>query len=272
MLIDTHCHLNIITKDNFDQPLTPKDIDIAKQIIDQANDYGINIILNVGTSLIESINCIDLAKKFPSVYAAIGIHPNDLNDNWLSDINKLKSLLEKNMSNNNELKIKAIGECGLDYHYPDYDIKKQKQGFIAQVELALEYDLPLVIHTRDAQEGVLSILEDYKNHNLRGTIHCFSEDYNFAKRALDLGFVLGIGGTITYPKNNILREVVKSVGLEHIILETDAPFLPPQYIRGKTNYPKEIKAIALFIANLLNTSIEEVAHKTTQNAKNLFKF
>ena len=126
----------------------------------------------------------------------------------------------------------------------------------------------MVIHTRGAGPETLEVLEDYKG--LRGTIHCFSEDLQFAHKAISMGFVLGIGGTITYPKNNHLREVVQTVGLNHIILETDAPFLPPQIIRGKKNHPKYIKTIAEYIANLLEVPFEEVAEKTSDKARTLF--
>lgn len=266
MLIDTHCHLSNIVNDNFDQLLSVGQIEKIKDIINQAKEAGVEKILNVGTSLIESINSIEIAKNYESVWAAVGIHPNDLTDNWQDDLKQL----EKFLDDKNKFKIKAIGECGLDFHYSDYNIEKQKAGFKAQIKLALDYDLPLVIHTRDAKDGVLEILKNYKNSNLRGVIHCFSEDQSFAYRSIELGFKLGIGGTITYPKNNILRETVTSVGLDNIVLETDAPFLPPQYMRGKKNSPKEIKVIAEFIAQLFNTSFDIVAEKTTKNAEKLF--
>ncbi len=264
MLIDTHCHLNLLVDYSFDKPLTQEDLNKAQEFLDEAAKYDVTRLLNIGTSLIESINSIELAKQYAQIYASIGIHPNDLTDTWQDDMQQLIELL----NNREELKIVAIGECGLDKHYPDYNLPRQIEGFKKQIELSLAYDLPLVIHTRDAGPETLEVLEDYKN--LKGTIHCFSEDLHFARKALSFGFVLGIGGTITYPKNNHLREVVQTVGLDHIILETDAPFLPPQIIRGKKNHPKYIKAIAEYIANLLEVPFEEVAEKTTNNAQQLF--
>jgi TatD DNase family protein len=268
MLVDTHCHVNMIIKATFDSAIQEQDLPQAKTISEEAKQHGVTSIINVGTSLQESINCITLAKAVPALYAAIGIHPNDATDAWASDLKNLESFLK----NQKENKIVAIGECGLDFHYAGYNLERQEAAFRAQIEMALAYDLALIIHTRDAGAGVLAILEDYKdNASLRGTIHCFSEDQDFADRALAIGFVLGIGGTITYPKNQVLRAVVQQVGLENIILETDAPFLPPQSIRGKKNHPLYIRAIAEYIAELTGTTLEEVATKTTHNAERIFK-
>ncbi|MBA3954132.1 TatD family hydrolase [Candidatus Dependentiae bacterium] len=268
MLIDTHCHINIMTKESFDTVLLPHDYQLAQQIIADAKKEEVFIIFNVGTSLIESINCIELAKKFPEIYAVVGIHPNDLSHEWRSDIAQLKKFIIAK----NENKIVAIGECGLDFHYPDYDLTRQQDAFKVQIELALEHDLPLVIHTRDAGDETLRALETFKDSNLRGVIHCFSEGLVFAQDAINLGFVLGIGGTITYPKNTHLRQVVTTVGLDHIILETDAPYLPPQSLRGKKNSPKNIRVIANYIAELLETDLQTVADATTNTVKKIFKY
>ncbi len=266
MLVDTHCHLNLLVDYSFDKPLTQDDLANAATFVDEAATAGVTRILNVGTSLVESINCIELAKRYPEIYASVGIHPNDVNDNWHDELKQLAALLEKK----EELKITGIGECGLDKHYEGYNLPRQIEAFKKQIELSLEYDVPLVIHTRDAGQETLAVLDEYKDQGLRGTIHCFSEDLAFAQKAISYGFVLGIGGTVTYPKNNHLREVVKKVGLEHIILETDAPFLPPQVIRGKKNHPKYIKAIAEYGAQLLELPFQEVATITTKNAQKLF--
>ena len=258
----------MMVKGDFDRPLTEEEIKKASSIVDDAARADVTTILNVGTSLIESMNCIELAKHYEAVYAAIGIHPNDLTDSWQVDLKKMSILLERK----EELNIVGIGECGFDKHYPDYNITRQTDAFRAQIELALRYDLGLVVHTRDAPDETLRCLDEYKNQGLRGTIHCFSEDLPFAQHAISLGFVLGIGGTITYPKNDRLRSVVSSVGLNNIILETDAPFLPPQIIRGKQNHPSSIKMIAEFVAQLLNTEEGTIAHTTSKNAHKVFQF
>lgn len=268
MLIDTHCHINIMTKESFDTALLPHDYHIAQQIVDSAKQEDVCIIFNVGTSLIESMNCVELAKRLPEIYAVVGIHPNDLTHDWRTDMAQLKKLV----SAKNTHKIVAIGECGLDFHYPDYNIMRQQDAFKTQIELALEHSLPLVVHTRDAGDETLRSLEAFKDTQLRGVIHCFSEDLAFAQEAIKLGFVLGIGGTITYPKNGALRAVVSTLGLDHIILETDAPYLPPQSLRGKKNSPSNIRIIAQYIAELLQTDLETVAQRTTQTVQKIFKY
>ncbi len=267
MLVDTHCHLNLLVEYSFDVPLSPTDIANARAFIEEAAHHDVTLILNVGTSLIESLNSIELAKNYPQVYASIGIHPNDLTDTWQEDLATLAKLLEQK----EELKILAIGETGLDLHYPDYNLPRQKEAFARHIELALKHDLALVVHTRDAGEATLRCLEPYKKQGLRATIHCFSEDLEFAQEAISYGCVLGIGGTLTYPKNKILREVAQTVGLEHIILETDAPFLPPQIIRGKKNHPRYVQTVAHYLADLLGVPYEKVAEQTTANALRLLR-
>ncbi len=267
MLVDTHCHLNLVVNYAFEVPLSAADLEKAHAFIEEAEQYDVTRILNVGTSLIESLNSIELAKKYKSVFASVGIHPNDLTLTWHEDLAKLSNLL----SQKEELKVLAIGECGLDTHYPDYNLPRQKEAFARQIELALEHDLAIVVHSRDAPEETLRCLEPYKKQGMRGTIHCFSEDLAFAQEAISYGFALGLGGTLTYPKNKVLREVAQTVGLEHIILETDAPFLPPQIIRGQKNHPRYIRTIAQYLAELLDKSYEEVATKTTANAFRIFR-
>lgn len=266
MLIDTHCHLNMMIKKTFDVGLTTEECQRVKIILEQASLQEVQTIINVGTSLVESKNSILLAQNYPNVKATIGIHPNDITAQWQHDLQQLNKLL-----NNHKKLIVGIGECGMDFYRPGYNYEDQKTVFKKQIELALAYDLALVIHNRDAGLDTISILEEYKNHPLRGTIHCFSEDLAFAERAIKLGFVIGIGGALTYPKNQLLRDVVKAVGLEHIILETDAPFLPPQHMRGKQNHPDQIRAVAEYMAQLLDTTLEKVATATTHNAQRIFK-
>lgn len=266
MLVDTHCHLNTIVKKEFDIPLKEGDFAKAEEIIKEAAENSVNILLNVGTSLPESLNTVALALHFKHVYAAVGIHPTDLKADWKIDLDQIMNLI-----NNPKNKIVAIGECGIDLYHTQ-NLAEQEEAFKRQIDRALEHDLALVVHSRNAPEETLNILSQFKNSNLRGVIHCFSYDLSIAKEFIKLGLVLGIGGTITYPKNEELRKVVNNISLEHIILETDAPFLPPQIIRGKPNHPKYIKFIADYIAKIKNLSFDEVANQTTKNSFEIFKF
>lgn len=265
MLVDTHCHINMMVKKTFDTPLEEFHIPQAEIIVNQAKEHGVSCIINVGTRAIENANCILLAKTFEHVFSTVGIHPND-SDTWQEDF----LLLKKWTQNIERNKIVGIGECGIDMHYPDYNLNRQRDAFKAQIELALEHDLALVVHSRDAYDETLHILEEYKNNTMRATMHCFSYDQAFAETVIDWNFVLGIGGPVTYPKNEALRTIVKNSALKNIVLETDAPFLPPQAIRGKPNHPKEIATIAHYIAELRGETFETIAQETTKNALQLF--
>ncbi len=267
MLIDTHCHINIMVKDTFDTPLRNADKARAQQIIDDAGMNGVTTIVNVGTSLIESNNCITLAQWFTHTYAVVGLHPNDCTSTWQKDLQEIEALLK----NKQQLKIVGVGECGLDFHYPDYNKQRQTDAFKAQIECALKHELALVVHTRDARDETLRVIEEYQHDITRGIIHCFSEDLSFAQQVIDWGFAIGLGGTITYPKNHHLREVAQAVDLSAIVLETDAPFLPPQSIRGKRNSPSSIALIARYLAELRSESFQTIAQKTTDTAKRIFQ-
>ncbi len=267
MLIDTHGHINMMVKETFDRPLTTQEISDATTIMDECIVDNVQYVINVGTSLIESQNCMTLAQKYPHMFATIGIHPNDCTATWQTDVRTLKEYAAKAQAHN----IVGIGEIGLDRHYPDYNLPRQRDAFRAQIELALEYDLAIVVHSRDAKDETLHVLSEYKGSISRGIIHCFCEDLDFALEAISIGFSIGLGGTITYPKNIILREVAKSLALEHIVLETDAPFLPPQALRGTKNHPRNIKLIAEYLAHLRSEEFEKVAETTTKNAVHIFK-
>lgn len=255
-----------MVKKNFDVLLSSEQLEEAKPIINEAAAADVTRIINVGTSVAESLNCVALSKKFMHVYAAVGIHPNDLTSDWRSDLKEILLLIK----NKNENKIVAIGECGMDFHYPDYNKQQQQDAFEAQIEMALEHNLALIVHSRSARDETLLSLEKYHKDLKRCIIHCFSEDQEFAEIVTNWGFALGIGGIITYPKNEYLRTIVKSISLDKIVLETDAPFLPIQSMRGKQNHPKYIQQIAQYIAQLRNESLDSVSEQTSKNACRIF--
>jgi len=266
MFVDTHCHINIMVKEKFDVPLTQTELTQAHEVLTQAAQHTVTTIINVGTSVVESNNCIAIAACSPHAYAVVGVHPNDLTDNWRADINAIKEMIKQKQQH----RIVGIGECGFDFHYKDYCKQRQYDAFKEQIEIALEHDLALVVHSRDAYDETLALLEEFKTDITRGVMHCFSYDLAFAQQVIEWDFFLGIGGTITYPKNNGLRNIVQTVPLEKIVLETDAPFLPPQIIRGKKNHPRYIVTIAEFIAQLNNIPLSTIARTTTANAHALF--
>lgn len=265
--IDTHCHINILIKKDFDVLLTQQQIQQAHIIISQAEEAKVKQIINVATNFIESKNCINLAQNYKNLFASIGIHPNDLKETWMEDLQKIKQLLDEKEKN----KIVAVGEIGIDMYRAGYNLERQQAGFRKQIEIALQYDLPIIVHTRTAPEETLTILTEYTHEKLYGVIHCYPYDEKFAQDVIKLNFKLGIGGTVTYPNSKGLQSIVKNIALEHLILETDAPFLAPQSIRGKPNSPAQIRTIAEFIAQLRQESLSHIADITTKNAQQLFK-
>jgi len=267
MLVDTHCHIPMLIDENINKKLEAYDYEKADQIIDEAATSNVTTLVTIGsTSYTDSFNCSMLSERYKRVFAAVGLFPHDCAESWREDLKQLIPLIKSNP------KIGAIGECGLDYHYPDYHASRQKDAFKAQIELALEYNKALVIHTRQAPEDTLKIIDEYKSELHRGVFHCFSEDLAFAEHVINWGFYIGIPATITYPKNDRLRSIVATVGLEHIVLETDSPYLPPQHMRGKRNHPKEVATIAHFIADFLHIDYTVVAKITTENARTLYQF
>jgi TatD DNase family protein len=266
MLIDTHCHMNIMVKKAFDTPLTQQECDAAKLIMQRAKNAQVTKIINVGTSVIESKNCVTLAQHYESAYATIGIHPTDATDAWRADIHALTLLLHHKEKN----KIVGIGECGIDKYHKNYDAQRQRDCFKAQIELALTYDCAVVVHSREAADETLTVLSEYVKNGLRAVMHCFSYDQSIATDVINMNFLLGIGGTVTYPKNNELRSIVANTPLKHLVLETDAPYLPPQSLRGTQNSPEHIRTIAEFIAQLRGQNFDLISHETTVQAEALF--
>jgi len=244
MLIDTHCHL-------FNE-----DYDIDKVIFD-AYENGVCYFILGSSDMKDNFGNISLCEKYPNIYTTLGFHPSEASKLIDSDI----SLLEEYLGCN---KVVGIGEIGLDYHYGKGDREAQIKLFRRQLEIASRYSLPVVIHTRDAIMETYEILKEY---HVKGIIHCFSGSLEMAHKFIDLGFLLGIGGVITF-SNSKLSSVVKEIDLEHIVLETDSPYLSP--FRGQKNEPKNVKKIANFIAELKGVSLEKVEKITTSNAAGLF--
>ncbi len=266
MFIDSHCHLNMMT--GKEEYVTLSNIDIQKieQICNQAKANNVGKIIQIGTNLHDSLDCIKIAKKIDYVWAVVGIHPGDCSSNWKTQFQEIKKMV----TNKTENKIVGIGESGLDFFRPPYNEEMQNMAFKYHIELALESNLPIVIHVRNAGDEALKIIQEYIKDGLRGVIHCFSQNVDFANQLLEWGLYVGIDGHITYPKNNVLREIIKNIPLDRLLLETDAPFLPPQQFRGKQNSPIYIPLIAQFLADLKCIDIKELEDTTTKNTELLF--
>lgn len=249
MYIDTHCHLSI---EDY--------LDIDK-VIEENKNASVDKIVVSGCSKESIDEVMDLKDKYDMVYVTIGYHPEYADTVTEADLDYLKSLL-------GEKKIIGIGEIGLDYHYTKENKDKQIWLFEEQLKIADALNLPVVIHSRDATMDTINTLKKYK---VKGIIHCFSGSLETANIYISMGFLLGIGGVVTF-KNSKLKDVVKEVPLESIVLETDSPYLAPVPFRGKINSSKYLEFIANFIADIKNISVDELAEITSRNASSLFDF
>ena len=247
-MIDTHAHLDMLkNKDDLIQSVNK-----------------LEYIITIGCDIEEIYKAVDIANKYNNVYASIGFHPYDVKDLDIKEINKLKSLAQENK------KVVALGEMGLDYYRDITPKKKQWKFFEKQIELAQELDLPMVVHSRSANEDTVRILKSYAPYKKSGVLHCFGGTLKMMEKCLELGFYISFAGNITYPKANELREVLKNVPLDKLLLETDSPFLSPQKKRGKPNNPTYIFYTLEYVANFLNIDKYNLEKLTSENAKRLF--
>lgn len=252
-LIDTHAHL--------DNGQFSQDFD---QVLERAAAAGVSQILTVGCDLASSRASLELARNYPQLYAAVGIHPHDASQADAAGLAELRRMLAA------DSKIVAVGEIGLDYYWDRSPRPVQAQAFRDQLALAKEVGLPVIVHDRDAHDDVLQILKDSEARDVGGVLHCFSGDLAMAKAVLDLGFYLSFPGTITYPNNAQGREVVRGVPIESILVETDCPYLAPQAHRGRRNEPAYVTQTAAMIAEIKGLTPADVARITTLNAWQLF--
>ncbi len=245
-LVDTHCHLSLTD-----------DID---SIIMDAEKNNVKKIIISGCDKKSIRDGLEIIYRYPEIFMTVGFHPDEVDDLTDKDIEDLDKLIKINK------KIVGIGEIGLDYYHNDMNKNQQKDFFIKQLELAQKYDLPVVIHSRESIQDVYDILKEYK---VRGVIHCFSGSLEMAKLFIDLGFYLGIGGVLTF-KNSKLKDVVREISLDHIVLETDSPYLAPEPYRGHPNFPQNIKIVAQCLKKIKDVSLEEITEKTTGNVNKIY--
>ena len=251
MIIDSHCHLDY-------EPL----INDINQVLLNAKKKNITHLLTIGTSLESSKKVLEIVEKYENIYGAIGIHPNSTTHNLIG-LDELVAIKKKSK------KIIAFGETGLDYFYKRSGKNDQLQSFEKHIEFAISEKVPVIIHTRDADEDTISIIKKYYKKT-KFLIHCFTGSLDFAKNLLDLECLISFSGIITFKKSIDLRNVVKYVPMEKMLIETDSPYLSPDPLRGKSNEPANVKIVAENIALIKGISLEEVANLTTKNFKNFF--
>ena len=244
-MIDTHAHILSEFYDNIDE------------LIEELKSKEIIKVINCADSVETSKEVLNIYTKYEGyLLPAVGIHPENIEN---ANISAIEELIKNN-------KVFAVGEIGLDYYYNDENKKEQREYFIKQLDLAIKYDLPVIIHIREAMQECFDILKTRKN---RGIIHCFSGSTEMAREYIKLGYKLGIGGVLTF-KNSKLYEVIEKIDLKDIVLETDSPFLSPEPYRGKKNKPSNVFYVAKRIAEIKNISIEEVINTTTKTASQIF--
>lgn len=247
MYTDTHCH---IYKEYYND---------IKKVLDDSINSGINRWINNGCDSESNIEVVELVNKYNNMYGALGIHPEYVNKYNSKDINYI-------INNLNNKKIIAIGEIGLDYYYTKENKEEQIKLFEKQLEIAEKYNLPIIVHSREA---TLDTLNTIKKYNVKGVIHSFNGSLETAKEYIKLGFSFGVNGVITF-KNANIKEVIKNIPLDNILIETDSPYLTPEPFRGKQNNSSHIKEIAIFLCNLYNISEEELISITNNNIKRIF--
>lgn len=252
-LFDTHCHLD-------DKKLVG---DLAG-VLQRAEEAGLVGMATIGCDYRSSLFALHLAEKYPQVVAAVGVHPSDADTLDDALYNELAQMASAD-------KACAIGEIGLDYHWDDVPRDVQKQAFIRQIHLAKDLKMPIVIHDREAHGDLFNICRRENAGEFGGIMHCFSGSWELAKEAMRMGFMISVGGPLTFKNSRQLPEVVKNIPLDYLLLETDSPYLSPEPYRGKTNEPKNVFFVAERVAQIRGVEVEEIARITTENAQKFYK-
>lgn len=251
MIFESHAHYD---SQQFD--------DDRDALLNSMQENGVGTIINSAADWDSVTEVVELAEKYPFVYAVVGMHPDEVGDLNEERFDFMKSQCQKE-------KVVAVGEIGLDYYWDNESHDTQKKWFIRQLELARELDLPVIIHSRDAAADTLEIMKEHAK-GLRGVIHCFSYSKELAREYVKMGFYIGIGGVVTFKNGKKLKEIAEEIPLDRILLETDCPYLAPVPFRGKRNSSLYIPYIAQEIANLKGITYEEVVAQTEENGKRLF--
>ena len=253
--VDSHCHLNF-----------PDFKGNEEEIVNNAKHVGIERFLSACTRLSELPELIDLTRRFPEVVASVGIHPE-----YATEQGENETSVEELVSLTNDPKIVAIGEAGLDYHYGAEETRRaQIDLFRIHLRAAKAAKLPIIIHTREAEDDTIALLEEEKSPDLTGVLHCFSSEKRLAEKGLEMGFYLSASGIITFKSAQELRDIFSDVPMNRLLIETDAPYLAPVPYRGRKNEPAYVIKTAEMLASLKNTGMEDLQKRTTENFFTLF--
>lgn len=253
MIFETHAHYDDRQFDND-----------REELLAAMKDHGIGTIVNIGSDMETTRWTVEAVSKYPLMYGAVGVHPSETQAMTQNDIEELREYSKME-------KIVAIGEIGLDYYWDDPDRMIQKKWFEAQMELARDVDLPVVIHSRDAAKDTKDMMEALHAGDMGGVVHCFSYSKEMAREFLNMGFYIGVGGVVTFKNAKALKETVDYVPMDCIVLETDSPYLAPEPNRGKRNSSLNLTYVAEAIGQIKGISAEEVIAVTEENARKLYR-
>ena len=267
MLYDSHCHLNMFNKKELEEIFSSLKLEEESfnmnKIITNSHNNNVMILNNIATNIDEFDDIVNLSNKYKNVFSSIGVHPEEVE----KGIPTLNLLLEYSKKQ----KVIGIGETGFDYHSNKYDKNKQLKNFEIHIEVARKTGLPLIIHTRDADKDTINILRsEMKNGSFKFLLHCFSSSYELCKIALDLGGYISLSGIITFKNSNNLREIVKNISIDRLLVETDSPFLAPTPYRGKVNQPAYIKNIVQYLVDFLKIDYNIFIDRIMNNFLKLF--
>ncbi len=254
-IVDSHCHLDALDYENLH-----KSVD---DVVEKAKQRGVKHLLSIGCTLNRFEQMLHMVEHRDDVSLSCGVHPLDLADEPFDEV-RLNALAQHD-------KVIAIGEIGLDYYYSEQNKDLQQQVFSTQIQVANHLHKPVIIHTRQAREDTLAILRENEAEKCGGVIHCFTENLEFAKAALDLGFYISCSGIITFKNAEDIREVIRYVPADRLLVETDSPYLAPVPYRGKQNQPAYTREVCEYVASLKGLTAKEFALQTTQNFEKLFK-
>lgn len=254
MLIDSHCHLDRLKLDPYSGDLSAA--------IAAAHARGIQQMLCIGISLENIQTVIDIAQAHPRVVASVGVHPCDVKEG--------AATAEQLINWASQPKVVALGETGLDYHYETESKDIQHESFALHLGVGKQLGLPVVVHTREAKADTLSLIKEHGSLESSGVLHCFTEDWEMAKAALDLNYYISISGIVTFKNAEQIRDVVRNMPIDRLLVETDSPYLAPIPYRGKPNEPKYVREVAQFVADVRGMPLEDLAQKTTENFYRLF--
>lgn len=255
MLVDSHCHLDRLDLSRYENGLD--------DAIAAAKAQGVENMLCVCISEENKDQVVQIASKYPGLFCSVGTHPSDVTSKVVS-VEELKEWAQAP-------RVVALGESGLDYYHNQDFVNIQKQSFINHLVAGGELELPIIVHTRNARQDTLDLIKEYGNQEAAGVLHCFTESWEMAKAAMDMNYYVSISGIVTFKNAEELRDVVRKMPLDRLLVETDSPYLAPVPYRGKPNEPKFVREVAQFVADLKGVSLEELAEMTTTNFYELFK-